>query len=463
MSQRTKQQVKLQDSKTLTRHWDAFGRPVGYSVDGDRKQSITYDPATGRIAESDDIGNRTAAEGKTYTSNALNQYTAIDDFAPEYDADGNQTLIKTETGIWSVTYNAENRPIRWQSGDTVITMAFDRMGRRVWMRESEGDMVTKEERFVYDGYLCVQRLDATQGNAVRTEFVWDPTEPIATRPLVMRAKNWDLNLFYTHDGNKNVSEVFYHALQNSIAAHYDYAPFGAVTRTSRATRVTNRDLLSENPFRFSSEYHDATLGLVYYNYRHYNPQDGRWSGFDSLERGCANLYSFLNNNPVYRTDILGLMEAKSWAVGLCARNVGNFNPESVLFRIRSLNLEVYLRQWTHQYINRIVPDHHDVRVQTYPCEDCKGEPIDTITRGFQADSFNDAIFEYLLSKVPFRSENGWVAGHVEDARSPGHCSMQCVPKERYEKVKNKIQRSSANRYHLMLYNCQTWAREQLQE
>ena len=33
------------------------------------------------------------------------------------------------------------------------------------------------------------------GNAVRTEFVWDhPTEPIATRPLVMRAKNWDLNL-----------------------------------------------------------------------------------------------------------------------------------------------------------------------------------------------------------------------------------------------------------------------------
>ena len=78
----------------------------------------------------DDIGNRTTAEGKTYTANNLNQYTAIDDFTPQYDADGNQTLIKTETGIWSVTYNAENRPVCWQSGDTVITMAFDRMGRR---------------------------------------------------------------------------------------------------------------------------------------------------------------------------------------------------------------------------------------------------------------------------------------------------------------------------------------------
>ena len=82
----------------------------------------------------DDIGNRTTAEGKTYTANNLNQYTAIDDFTPQYDDDGNQTLVKTETGIWSVTYNAENRPVRWQSGDTVITMAFDRMGRRVEMQ-----------------------------------------------------------------------------------------------------------------------------------------------------------------------------------------------------------------------------------------------------------------------------------------------------------------------------------------
>ena len=58
----------------------------------------------------DDIGNRTTAEGKTYAANNLNQYTVIDDFTPQYDDDGNQTLIKTETGVWSVVYNAENRP-----------------------------------------------------------------------------------------------------------------------------------------------------------------------------------------------------------------------------------------------------------------------------------------------------------------------------------------------------------------
>ena len=49
--------------------------------------------------------------------------------------------------------------------------------------------------------LSVVVMPTTQGNAVRTEFVWDPTEPVATRPLVLRAKNWGLNLFYSHDGN----------------------------------------------------------------------------------------------------------------------------------------------------------------------------------------------------------------------------------------------------------------------
>ena len=86
----------------------------------------------------------------------------------------------------------------------------------------------------------------------------------------MKVPDWKVTTYYTHDGNKNVADLIYHTLSNGLAAHYDYAPFGAVTRTARATRVTNRDLLSENPFRFSSEYHDLTLGLVYYNYRHYN-------------------------------------------------------------------------------------------------------------------------------------------------------------------------------------------------
>ena len=51
--------------------------------------------------------------------------------------------MQTETGVWEVTYNAENRPIRWEQGETVIEMAFDRLGRRAWMRLTlEGDVLS---------------------------------------------------------------------------------------------------------------------------------------------------------------------------------------------------------------------------------------------------------------------------------------------------------------------------------
>ena len=223
-----------------------------------------------------------------------------------FNADGNQTLIKTSTGVWSVTYNAENRPVRWESGDTVITMNFDRLGRRVFYKEEVNGVVTKHHRFVYDNYLCVQKVDALNNNAQINLFVWDPTEPVATRPLFTTGSG-NRKFFYTCDGNKNVSELVHFETRNGIAAHYDYAPFGAVTRAISASAITDNTFTTDNPFRFSSEYHDDTLGLVYYNYRHYNPIDGRWCGRDYAELLSLSLYNFAYNS-FYRVDILGLVE-----------------------------------------------------------------------------------------------------------------------------------------------------------
>lgn len=41
---------------------------------------------------------------------------------------------------------------------------------------------------------------------------------------------------------------------------------------------------------------------MYYNYRPYNPRDGRWVGRDSIGE---ILYCFCNNAPSYRVDING--------------------------------------------------------------------------------------------------------------------------------------------------------------
>ena len=151
--------------------------------------------------------------------------------------------------------------------------------------------------------LCVQRLNALSGNAIDLAFAWDPTEPVATRPITMqRQGGW--SFFCTHDGNKNVSEVVSFQQARGVPAHYEYAPFGAVTEATRNTTITAFDVRTLNPFRFSSEYADDTLGLVYYNYRHYEPVTGRWLSRDA--KGEEGVYVFINNCSIFNYDKLGL-------------------------------------------------------------------------------------------------------------------------------------------------------------
>jgi len=51
--------------------------------------------------------------------------------------------------------------------------------------------------------------------------------------------------------------------------------------------------------------------LVYYNYRHYNPADGRWVGRDPIgESGGVNLYGFVGNDGCNRVDQHGLSSKK---------------------------------------------------------------------------------------------------------------------------------------------------------
>ena len=264
----------------------------------------------------DHIGNRnTASEAGTqsaYSTNNLNQYTEISlgeavSSPLQYDADGNMIQVQTATGTWAVEYNAENRPVRWTNASTgtVITMTFDSQGRRTEYKSVTNGAQNTWLRFLYDGYLCVQVLYSNEPYNVFKEFVWDPTEPVATRPLVFRYAPNSLNLFYAFDGNKNVSDVFYRMNSNGIGAHYDYAPFGGTTRT-HSDSSASFDIVALNPFRFSSEYYDSELDLVYYNYRHYSPSIGRFLSRDPIEeQGGWNLYVFVKNAAVVRFDIKG--------------------------------------------------------------------------------------------------------------------------------------------------------------
>ncbi len=124
-------------------------------------------------------------------------------------------------------------------------------------------------------------------------ITWDPTQPVATRPLAIQKDG----TWYTYgwDLTKNICEIF--GQNGYIRNTYAYTPFGAVSASGDV----------EQPIQWSSEYYDNELALVYYNYRHYNPTDGRWINRDPItEQGGWNLYVFVGNK-LKAHDVLGLV------------------------------------------------------------------------------------------------------------------------------------------------------------
>ncbi|MBR1979387.1 MAG: RHS repeat-associated core domain-containing protein, partial [Akkermansia sp.] len=165
--------------------------------------------------------------------------------------------------------------------------------RRATKKVTTNGSITLHQRYIYRGYLQLACCDLTRtGHPCLWLLTWDPTQPIATRPLAIRkdgtwyAYGWDLT--------KNICEVF--GQHGYLRTAYTYSPYGEVTADGDVTQ----------PIQWSSEYNDTELALVYYNYRHYNPLDGRWIGRDRIQFADGyNSYAYCLNDGVTLPDILG--------------------------------------------------------------------------------------------------------------------------------------------------------------
>ena len=164
----------------------------------------------------DNISNRESAQEAVekitqYKTNELNQYTSVGNFTPQFEAAGNQTRVQTNTGTWQVTYNAENRPVRFESegSNLVVECAYDFMGRRCYKKKTTNGAVTLHQRYIYRGYLQISACDLTRAASPCLWLIlWDPTQATATRPLAIQkdgvwyAYGWDLT--------KNICENLVH-------------------------------------------------------------------------------------------------------------------------------------------------------------------------------------------------------------------------------------------------------------
>ncbi len=124
--------------------------------------------------------------------------------------------------------------------------------------ENDTTVVISNHRFIYRGYLQIACCDLTRSSRPCLWLItWDPTQPVATRPLsIQKDGTW---YTYGWDLTKNICEVF--GQNGYIHSTYTYTPFGSVTTSGDVTQ----------PIQWSSEYYDNELALVYYNYRTTTP------------------------------------------------------------------------------------------------------------------------------------------------------------------------------------------------
>lgn len=101
---------------------------------------------------------------------------------------------------------------------------------------------------------------------------------------------------YGLDLTKNVCEVY--GSTGYVATAYTYTPYGQVTATGNV----------DHPIQWSSEYHDAEPDLVYYNYRYFNANRGRFLSVDPVyNKRVNNSYNIARNSTFKDVDILGLL------------------------------------------------------------------------------------------------------------------------------------------------------------
>jgi RHS repeat-associated protein len=255
-------EVRENGSLTAVYEYDANGnraratRPLGVEVGvyDDQDRVVSYGSASFDYSRSGELRSRTVGTDVTHY---------------EYDAQRSLRQVTLPNG-------------------TLVNYIVDGMNRRVG-KKVNGQLV---QGLLYQSRLSpIAELDGA--GQLKSRFVYATHETV---PDYLVKGGVTYRIVTDHVGS--VRMVF-DVATGVVVQRMNYDEFGRVTLNSNP---------GFQPFGFAGGIYDEQTGLVRLGTRDYDPETGRWTTTDPVGflSGDANLYAYISNDPINRTDPTGL-------------------------------------------------------------------------------------------------------------------------------------------------------------
>lgn len=313
--------------------WDESGRKVGISTDFFHDKVLNYDPLDNikkretsleeepftteydynallqLVSEKgeaehnysyDSIGNRLKKDNSFYKINPVNELIEAENCTYTFHPNGNIATKVIDGETWTYHSNALNQITSIKDDQTTVNYTYDLTGKRFSKR-----LVSKTkkriQRFFYIDNTEIGCLDE-KGEILELKIPSDPNNPESPAIAIEIKKEIYIPLY---DLQGNIACLLDHN-QRSVIESYRYSVYGDEEIFNDRKRSISNSLIG-NPWRFKGKRIDKEVGLIYFGYRYYDPQIGRWITPDPIGSiDSLNLYTFVHNNPVKYIDYFGL-------------------------------------------------------------------------------------------------------------------------------------------------------------
>jgi len=263
--------TKADTTGTSSYSYDSLYRLIQAIHPASATETYTYDSEGNRLTD---------ALGAGYTYDAANRLLSMNGTTFTYDGNGNMTSKTDASGTTTYTWDAEDQLVRIDFPDgTFAAYKYDPLGRRI-----EKDVNGIITRYLYSGRDLVEEYDVN--GTCQAAYAYEGLDRLIFQ------RRGDEFYYYQQDELGNVVAVT--DKHGNVLNTYNYDTFG---------NIISKTETIPNPFTFTGREYDPESGLYYLRNRYYDPRSGRFLSVDPLDESA---YSYVENNPLYFTDPLGL-------------------------------------------------------------------------------------------------------------------------------------------------------------